>query len=302
MLTESPPVPDSLTIVQNDRMSQTPQNPVEITTPNDTPIRIGAGQPLAIIAGPCVIDCEETLVEIAETLVPVCEKLEIPLLFKASFDKANRTRIDSYRGVGLSAGMEILGRIRERFNVPVTTDIHLPEQAETVAGTCDLLQIPAFLARQTDLLVAAAKTGKPVNVKKGQFMAPWDMAHVVGKLVDSGCQHTMLTERGTFFGYGRLVNDMRSLIEMGSLGVPVIFDATHSVQQPSAANGVTGGQREMVPHLARAAVACGCDAVFLETHPRPEESPSDGANMVPLTEVESLLASLKQISSCVRNT
>jgi len=257
-------------------MPEKPQNPVQIATPNGSPIQIGAGEPLAIIAGPCVIDREETLVEIAETLVPVCEKLEIPLLFKASFDKANRTRIDSYRGVGLSAGMEILGRI--------------------------LLQIPAFLARQTDLLVAAAKTGKPVNVKKGQFMAPWDMAHVVGKLVDSGCQQTMLTERGTFFGYGRLVNDMRSLIEMRSLGAAVIFDATHSVQQPSAANGVTGGQREMVPHLARAAVACGCDAVFLETHPRPEESPSDGANMVPLTEVESLLASLKQISSCVRTT
>ena len=198
--------------------------------------------------------------------------------------------------------MEILKKIREQFSVPVTTDIHLPEQAATVAETCDLLQIPAFLARQTDLLVAAAKTGKPVNVKKGQFMAPWDMAHVVGKLADAGCHQTMLTERGTFFGYGRLVNDMRAIVDMKSLGAAITFDATHSVQQPSAANGVTGGDREMVPHLARAAVACGCDAVFLETHPRPEESPSDGANMVPLAEVESLLKSLKQIADCVRNT
>lgn len=282
-------------------MAKQPQNPTLITGPDpDASVHIGKGHPLAIIAGPCVIDREETLVEIAETLVPTCEKLELPLIFKASFDKANRTRIDSYRGVGLSQGMEILGRIRNQFGVPVTTDIHLPEQAETVAETCDLLQIPAFLARQTDLLVAAAKTGKPVNVKKGQFMAPWDMAHVVGKLVDTGCDQIMLTERGTFFGYGRLVNDMRSIIEMSSLGAPTIFDATHSVQQPSAAGGVTGGQREMVPHLARAAVACGCDAVFLETHPRPEESPSDGANMMPLDELEPLLRSLKQIAQCVR--
>lgn len=288
---------------QNAAMTDKPQNPVEISGPTGSShLQIGAGKPLAIIAGPCVIDREEVLIEIAEKIVPVCEQLNLPLIFKASFDKANRTRIDSYRGVGLAQGMEILGRIRDKFGVPVTTDIHLPEQAETVAETCDLLQIPAFLARQTDLLVAAAKTGKPVNVKKGQFMAPWDMAHVVGKLVDAGCRQTMLTERGTFFGYGRLVNDMRSIVEMSTLGSPVIFDATHSVQQPSAANGVTGGQREMVPHLARAAVACGCDAVFLETHPRPEESPSDGANMVPLNEVETLLKSLKQIAACVRTS
>lgn len=284
-------------------MANQPQKTVHITGPGGSSgVQIGPGQPLAIIAGPCVIDSEETIVEIAETVVPVCQKLELPLIFKASFDKANRTRIDSYRGVGLSQGMEILGRIRDKFGVPVTTDIHLPEQAQSVSATCDLLQIPAFLARQTDLLVAAAKTGKPINVKKGQFMAPWDMSHVVGKLVDSGCDQIMLTERGTFFGYGRLVNDMRSIVEMSSLGAPVIFDATHSVQQPSAADGVTGGQREMVPHLARAAVACGCDAVFLETHPRPDQSPSDGANMVPLNEFETLLESLKQIAACVRSS
>ncbi len=282
-------------------MSGTPQNPIEIAAPADAPpVRIGAGNPLGIIAGPCVIDREETVMEIAEAIVPICQRLELPLIFKASFDKANRTRIDSYRGVGLTQGMEILGRIRDKFGVPVTTDIHLPEQAEIAARTCDLLQIPAFLARQTDLLVAAANTGKPINVKKGQFMAPWDMAHVVGKLVDSGCNQTMLTERGTFFGYGRLVNDMRSIVQMKAIGAPVVFDATHSVQQPSAAGGVTSGEREMVPHLARAAVACGCDAVFLETHPRPDESPSDGANMVPLHEAEALLKSLKRIAECVR--
>lgn len=282
-------------------MPNSSKKPVFIDRPDSTRVEIGAGSPLAIIAGPCVIDREEVVREIAEHLVEVCAKLEIPLIFKASFDKANRTRIDSYRGVGLSKGMQILGQIRESLGVPVTTDIHLPEQAAEVARTCDLLQIPAFLARQTDLLVAAASTGKAVNVKKGQFMAPWDMSHVVGKLEDAGCDQIMLTERGTFFGYGRLVNDMRSIIQMGSLGTPVVFDATHSVQQPSAAGGVTGGDREMVPHLARAAVACGCDAVFLETHPRPDESPSDGANMVPLSEVESLLKSLKEISNCVRN-
>jgi 2-dehydro-3-deoxyphosphooctonate aldolase (KDO 8-P synthase) len=283
-------------------MAQSLKNPVKIDTPTDSdPLEIGAGKRLAIIAGPCVIDRQDTVEEIAEALVAICEKLDLPLIFKASFDKANRTRIDSYRGVGLSSGMEILGHIREKFSVPVTTDIHLPEQAQTVAETCDVLQIPAFLARQTDLLVAAAKTGTAVNVKKGQFMAPWDMAHVVGKLEEAGCDRIMLTERGTFFGYGRLVNDMRSIVQMGSLGAPVIFDATHSVQQPSAAGGVTSGEREMVPHLARAAVACGCDAVFLETHPRPDESPSDGANMVPLSEMESLLVSLKRISECVPN-
>ena len=282
-------------------MSNSPKIPVSIDGPGATKVKIGEGRPLAVIAGPCVIDREDVVREIADCLVAVCAKLEIPLIFKASFDKANRTRIDSYRGVGLSEGMRILGRIRESMNVPVTTDIHLPEQASDVAKTCDLLQIPAFLARQTDLLVAAASTGKAVNVKKGQFMAPWDMAHVVGKLEDAGCDKVMLTERGTFFGYGRLVNDMRSIMQMRALGAPVVFDATHSVQQPSAAGGVTGGDRGMVPHLARAAVACGCDAVFLETHPRPDESPSDGANMVPLAEVESLLMSLKEISNCVRN-
>ena len=260
---------------------------------------IGRDQPLAIIAGPCVIDGREVVLQIAEKLVEVTKKLNLGLIFKASFDKANRTSLDSYRGVGLESGLAVLDEVRQRFQVPVTTDIHLPEQAQPVGQVCDLLQIPAFLARQTDLLVAAAKTGKAVNVKKGQFMAPWDMEHVVGKLNGAGCEDVLLTERGTFFGYGRLVNDMRALPEMAKLGAPVVFDATHSVQQPSAAGGKTGGQREMVEPLACAAVAVGCDAVFLETHPNPEASPSDGPNMVPLDEIEVLLTKLKNIKTAI---
>ena len=260
----------------------------------------GTGHPLLVVSGPCVIDDESVVMTIAEELVAACSRLKLPLIFKASFDKANRTSISSYRGVGMEKGLEILARVRERFLVPVTTDIHLPEQAAPVGEVCDLIQIPAFLARQTDLLVAAAKTGKPVNVKKGQFMAPADMQHVINKLTESGCKQAMLTERGTFFGYGALVNDMRSIVHMRKMGVPVMFDATHSVQQPSAAGGKTGGEREMVGPLARAAVAVGCDAVFLETHPNPEQSPSDGPNMVPLDRMEPLLHQLSQIRQLVQ--
>lgn len=252
-----------------------------------------------VIAGPCVIDGRDLMMEIAENLKKVCEQLNLPLIFKASFDKANRTSLDSYRGVGLESGLKILDEVRTTFEVAVTTDIHLPEQAGPVGEVCQLLQIPAFLARQTDLLVSAARTGRAVNVKKGQFMAPWDMKHVVGKLDASGCKHIMLTERGTFFGYGSLVNDMRSLPAMANLGVPVVFDATHSVQQPSAAGGKTGGDREMVEPLARAAVAMGCDAVFLETHFNPDQSPSDGPNMLPIERMKPLLLQLKQIHEMV---
>ena len=236
---------------------------------------------------------------IAESLKTTAEKLGLGLIFKASFDKANRTSLDSYRGVGLESGLSILAEVKQQFDLPVTTDIHLPQQAAPAGEVCDLLQIPAFLARQTDLLTAAAATGKAVNVKKGQFMAPWDMAHVVGKLTASGCEDVLLTERGTFFGYGRLVNDMRALVQMKELGPPVVFDATHSVQQPSAAGGKTGGDREMVAPLAKAAVAVGCEAVFLETHPQPELSPSDGPNMVPLNEMQSLLTALQRIKNAI---
>lgn len=256
---------------------------------------------MMVIAGPCVIDDRDLMLSIAEHLKTVCERLDLGFVFKASFDKANRTSLSSYRGVGIDEGLRILDDVRQKIGVSVTTDLHLPDQAEAVGQVCDLLQIPAFLARQTDLLVAAAKTGKPVNVKKGQFMAPGDMQHVIGKLRESQCDQILLTERGTFFGYGALVNDMKSIPTMQSLGVPVVFDATHSVQQPSAAGGKTGGDRTMVPPLARAAVAAGCDAVFLETHPDPDQSPSDGPNMIPLPNIEKLLADLNAIHAVVAN-
>lgn len=255
----------------------------------------GAGHELLVIAGPCVIESEELTLQIAESIVQAVANLPISLVFKASFDKANRTSIEAYRGPGLDEGLRILQRVRESTGLPVTTDLHESNQAVAVGQACDLLQIPAFLARQTDLLVAAAKTGRAVNVKKGQFMAPSDMQHVVGKLKASGCKNTLLCERGTFFGYGRLVSDMRSLPEMQSLGVPVVFDATHSVQEPGGLGGATGGNRRMVEPLARAAMALGSDGLFLETHPNPDRSPSDGPNMVPLEKLEGLLARLVAI-------
>lgn len=269
------------------------------------PVRIGSitcgsdQSPLTIIAGPCVIESRDLTMSIAEELQRICEKLSLPLIFKASFDKANRTSGASFRGLGIDGGLSILDEVHRQFGMPVTTDIHLPEQAIPTSEVCQLLQIPAFLARQTDLLVAAAETGVPVNVKKGQFMAPSDMQHVVDKLRKSGASGVLLCERGTFFGYGRLVNDMQSLPQMRSLGVPVVFDATHSVQSPGGLGATTGGNRQMVAPLARAAVAVGVDAVFLETHPNPDQSPSDGPNMVPLAVVHHLLQQLKEISQLV---
>ncbi|GAA4423249.1 3-deoxy-8-phosphooctulonate synthase [Bremerella cremea] len=244
---------------------------------------------LLLIAGPCVLETRELAFHIAEQLCNIASRHPVQLVFKASFDKANRTSIHSYRGLGLEDGLKLLDAVRSEFGVPVTTDLHESHQAAAVGQVCDILQIPAFLARQTDLLVAAAETGKAVNVKKGQFMAPWDMKHVVEKLKEAGAKQTFLTERGTFFGYGRLVNDMRALIEMRSLGVPVVYDATHSVQEPGGLGSQTGGNRAMVPPLAMAAAAVGIDGLFLETHPDPDKSPSDGPNMVPLSELETLV-------------
>ena len=272
-----------------------------------TPVMIGdiecGGKttPLTIIAGPCVIESRELTLRIAEELKAICDRLALPLVFKASYDKANRTSSAAFRGLGMQEGLAILDEVHQQFNVPVVTDIHLPEQAAEAAQACQLLQIPAFLARQTDLLVAAAKTGLPVNVKKGQFMAPTDMKNVLGKLNSAGAAGVLLCERGTFFGYGRLVNDMQALPIMRSFGVPVVFDATHSVQQPGGLGDATGGNRQMVAPLARAAVAVGVDAVFLETHPDPDQSPSDGPNMVPLTDVQFLLKQLKDIAQLVRS-
>lgn len=273
-----------------------PQNPANIAD-----LQCGIDQPLLLIAGPCVIESEELTMQIAEQLVEICSKEKTPFIFKASYDKANRTSLGSYRGIGIKAGLEVLSKVQQRFGIPVTTDIHLPEQAKPVGDICQLIQIPAFLARQTDLLVAAAETGLPVNVKKGQFMAPKDMQHVVGKLIGAGCENVCLTERGTFFGYGSLVNDMTSIPQMQSLGVPVVFDATHSVQRINPNDGKTGGNRSLVAPLARAAVAMGCDAVFMETHINPDQSPSDAANMLPLDQVSDVLKSLNQIRNVIKS-
>ncbi len=268
---------------------------------NVGPYRCGDSQPLLLIAGPCVIETDELLLQIAERLKEICEPLRVQLVVKASFDKANRTSIDSYRGPGLRDGLAALDRVRQETGLPVTTDIHEASQAAPVAEVCDLLQIPAFLCRQTDLLVAAARTGKSVHVKKGQFVAPWDMKYVVGKLKAAGCNDIILGERGTFFGYGRLVNDMKSIIQMRELGVPVLFDATHSVQEPGGLGGTTGGNRALVEPLARAAVAVGVDALFFETHPQPDQSPSDGPNMVPLDQFGPMLERLIRIRETIES-
>jgi 2-dehydro-3-deoxyphosphooctonate aldolase (KDO 8-P synthase) len=261
-----------------------PSNPVAIG-----PIGCGKGQPLLLIAGPCVIESPDLTLEIAHCLAEIAERLSLPTVFKASFDKANRTSIASFRGPGLEAGLRVLERVRQQTGLPVTTDIHETAQAAPAGTVVDLLQIPAFLARQTDLVVAAAETGKPLSVKKPQFVAPWDMTHVVRKAQDAGNPNVLLTERGSCFGYGRLVNDMRAIPQMQKIGCPVIFDATHSVQLPGGRGDRTGGEREMVPTLACAAVAAGCDGLFLETHPQPEQGLSDAATMLQLAELEPLL-------------
>jgi 2-dehydro-3-deoxyphosphooctonate aldolase (KDO 8-P synthase) len=249
----------------------------------------GPGLPLLWIAGPCVIESHDLTLHIADTLKQLADRLDLPLVFKASFDKANRTSGKSFRGPGMDDGLRTLEAVKRRTGLPVTTDIHECHQAAAVAEVCDLLQIPAFLARQTDLIQAAGRTGRAVNVKKGQFMAPWDMRHVVTKMEEVGNRRLLLTERGATFGYGQLVSDMRSIPWMQELGCPVIFDATHSVQMPAAKGDRSGGDRRMVPFLARAAVACGCDGLFLETHPRPDEALSDGPNAIALADFPALV-------------
>lgn len=262
-------------------------------------IRIGEGQPLALIGGPCVIESESFTLKMAEEIRKVCDRLGVPFIFKASFDKANRTSIHSFRGQPIDRGLAILQRVKEEVGVPVLTDIHLPEQAAIAAEVVDILQIPAFLCRQTDLLLAAAATGKTVNVKKGQFLAPWDMKNVVTKLEESGHNKIMLTERGTSFGYNTLVVDFRSLPQMRGLGYPVVFDATHSVQMPGGQGNKSGGQREFVPYLARAAAAIGIDALFMEIHEDPDNALSDGPNMIPLARLETVLSQIINVRNSV---
>ena len=252
-----------------------------------------------VIAGPCVIESEETTLQIADKLKKISSELDIDFYFKASFDKANRTSIESFRGPGIDQGLKILKKVKDTYQLKIVTDIHEPYQAQMAAEVADIVQIPAFLCRQTDLLIAAAKTGKCVNVKKAQFLAPWDMKNVVHKLEESGNQNIMLCERGTSFGYNTLVVDMTSIVEMKKNGYPVIFDGTHSVQKPGGNGSSTSGNREYVPYLVKSAVAAGADGVFLETHLNPERALSDGANMINLEDVRPLLEKCLNIRSCI---
>lgn len=253
-----------------------------------------------VLAGPCVIEGEEIVMQIAERLVKICSTYNIPLVFKGSYKKANRTRIDSFTGIGNEAALAILAKVRDTFNIPVVTDIHTEEEADLAAKYVDVLQIPAFLCRQTDLLVAAAKTGKTVNVKKGQFSSPASMQFAVDKIVQSGNDQVMLTDRGTMFGYQDLVVDYRSIPIMQSFNVPVIMDCTHSLQQPNQTSGVTGGNPQMISTIAKAAIAVGADGLFIETHPDPANAKSDGANMLHLDEFEQLLKQLVAIRKAIR--
>jgi len=273
---------------------------VSIPSPgSQQPIQVGPGHPLLLIAGPCVIESAELAREVAAALKEIAGRLAVSFVFKSSFDKANRTSLDSYRGPGLDEGLQILADIRQDYAIPVISDIHEAAQVSPVSEVLDVLQIPAFLCRQTDLLVAAARSGKAINLKKGQFVSPWDMTNAVNKVKSSGNRNLLLCERGFSLGYNNLVVDMRSLTIMRSLGCPVVFDATHSVQLPGGAGTSSGGQREFIPPLARAAVAAGLDGIFMEVHPQPEKALCDGPNSMPLDRVESLLKNLLQIHAVV---
>ena len=271
----------------------------KVTIVNAGGVRIG-GQVLALIAGPCVIESERLCLRVAEQLRKLTEKLRMPFVFKASYDKANRSSGRSFRGPGLNAGLRVLSKVKTAVGVPVLTDVHSETEVAAAAEVCDVLQIPAFLCRQTDLIVAAAKSGRVVNVKKGQFMAPRDMKNVVEKVEGAGCRRLLLTERGASFGYNNLVADMRSLPVMRAFGWPVIFDATHSVQSPGGAGDRSSGDAAMAPVLARAAVAAGCDGVFIETHPDPSAALSDGPNMIPLRAMRGVLEQLCAIRKALR--
>ena len=258
-------------------------------------LKIANDAPFVLIAGPCALESREHAFEVSSALVEITTELGIGLIYKTSFDKANRTSFESARGMGLEKSLPILADVREKFGCPVLTDIHLPEHCAAAAEVVDVLQIPAFLSRQTDLIIAAAQTGQALNIKKGQFLAPWDMANVVKKASSVGNERVMLCERGVSFGYNTLISDMRSLPIMAKTGCPVVYDATHSVQQPGGLGSVSGGQREFVPVLARAAMAVGVAAVFMETHERPDLAPSDGPNMIPLKDLSNILKTLVEV-------
>lgn len=271
-----------------------------ITRSGKKSIPVGADHPLLLLAGPCALESGELGWKVAQEMKAICERLGVSYVFKASFDKANRTSLDSFRGPGLRNGLRQLDRIRQEVDVPVVSDVHETKQMDLAADALDIIQIPAFLCRQTDLLTAAAKTGKTVNLKKGQFLSPWDMKHAVGKLQAAGCDRILLTERGASFGYNNLVVDMRSLPVMRSFGCPVLFDATHSVQLPGGLGGTSGGQRKFIPPLSRAAMAVGIDGLFMEVHPDPAKALCDGPNSIPLNKVEALLEQLLVIREAVQ--
>jgi 2-dehydro-3-deoxyphosphooctonate aldolase (KDO 8-P synthase) len=274
-----------------------------MTAPKTVPLgnfQIANNRPFALIAGPCALESRAHALEMSHALVELTGRLGIPLIYKTSFDKANRTSVNSARGIGMEKSLPILVEVREKYGCPVLTDVHTAEQCAPVAEAVDVLQIPAFLCRQTDLLLAAGETGRVVNVKKGQFLAPWDMKNVVAKIASTGNEKVLQCERGTSFGYNTLVSDMRGLPILAESGYPVVFDATHSVQQPGGQGATSGGQREFVPVLARAAIAVGVAAVFMETHQDPDKAPSDGPNMVPLKEMEAILAELKEYDAIAK--
>ena len=277
------------------------ENDVRLAKVGNT-VTVGSGKPLTLIAGPCVIENRDLVFEVAEAVNAICKKLGVQYIFKASFDKANRTSASTFRGPGVTAGLAVLQEVKDKLGLPVLTDIHESSHVEQVAEVVDVLQIPAFLCRQTDLLMAAAATGKAINVKKGQFLSPQEMSQVAQKLRTAGVENLMLTERGNSFGYNTLVVDFRSLPQLQSFGCPVIFDATHSVQQPGGQGGTSGGQREYVAPLARAAVAVGVDGLFMEIHPNPDKALSDGPNMLPLHRLEPLLKQLLAIRAPLLET
>lgn len=262
-------------------------------------IKIGINQPLVLIAGPCVIENKKDAFYHAEELLKIALRLNIPFIYKTSYDKANRTSIDSFRGPGLLKGLDVLKKIKDKLNIPILSDIHCRKEIEEAVHILDIIQIPAFLSRQTDLILAAAETGKPINVKKGQFMAPWDIKHVIEKIERTGNYNIIITERGTTFGYNNLVSDMRSLPIMRKFGYPVIYDATHSVQLPGGLGASSGGQREFVSGLTKAAVAIGVDGIFIETHRNPDSALSDGPNMLSLKELRTVLKQIKEIRKAV---
>jgi 2-dehydro-3-deoxyphosphooctonate aldolase (KDO 8-P synthase) len=277
-----------------------PNSVIEIKAGSARPVRIGGRERLAFIAGPCQMESRAHALETAQALKEIAERLGVGLIYKTSFDKANRTSANAQRGMGLKAALPVFAEIRESVGLPTLTDVHEIDHCAAVAEVIDVLQIPAFLCRQTDLLIAAAKTGRAINVKKGQFLAPWDMKNVIAKITGAGNPNAMACERGASFGYNTLVSDMRALPILAQIGCPVVFDATHSVQQPGGQGTSSGGQREFVPVLARAAVAVGVSAVFMETHPDPDHAPSDGPNMVPMSEFEALAAELLEFDALAK--